>query len=75
MEAARNLPRPDKDDGLAKLLALWEDHLLQHTHLVQRGWALLQPEFHTHAASSCSMQLTGRLNRHDMDQPCMLSGM
>jgi len=41
MEAARNLPSAHEDDGLAQLLALREDHLLQHTHLVQRGGAVL----------------------------------
>lgn len=41
VEAARDLPGPHEDDGLAQLLALGEDHLLQHAHLVQGGGAVL----------------------------------
>ena len=42
MQGARDLPRAHKDDGLAQLLTLWEDHLLKHHHFVDGRGALLQ---------------------------------
>ena len=42
MKGSSNLSRAHKDDGLAQLLTLREDHLLQHHHLVNGRGALLQ---------------------------------
>ena len=42
MKGAGNLSGAHKDDGLAQLLTLREDHLLQHHHFVDGRGALLQ---------------------------------
>ena len=42
VQAARRLARAHKDDGLTQLLALGEDHVLEHTHLVAGGGAVLR---------------------------------